>query len=102
MKIRPLRADVADSRRRFAQDGRIVTAAQAPVGTKDEQDTVIDALAWLQEGVSEVDGTGTEVGGQLGDLPRIGFGLAGTVHRLLEPRGGDQLHRPRDLADVAD
>src|SRR5262249_38132434 len=28
--------------------------------------------------------------------------LGGAVERLLEPGRGDQLHRPRDLADVAD
>ena len=50
----------------------------------------------------DVGGAGAEVGGQLGDLARVRLRLGGAVHRLLEARGGDQLHRPRDLADVAD
>ena len=47
-------------------------------------------------------GAGAQVGGQLGDLARVRLRLDGAVHRLLEARRGDQLHRPRDLADVAD
>ena len=43
-----------------------------------------------------------QVGDQLGDLAREGLGLGGPVERLAEPVGGDQLHRPRDLADVLD
>src|SRR4026209_2250093 len=43
-----------------------------------------------------------QVGGDLGDLARVRFGHRRAVHRLLESRSGDQLHRPRDLADVAD
>src|SRR6266566_1360553 len=45
---------------------------------------------------------GAEVGGEFRDLARVRLGLAGTVHRLLEARGCDQFHRPRDLADVLD
>ena len=44
--------------------------------------------------------------GQVGDQLRDAIGIGGrrrcSVHRLLEARGGDQLHRPRNLADVAD
>src|SRR5262249_17292618 len=43
-----------------------------------------------------------QVGGKLGDLAREGLGLGGTVEGLLVARGRDQLHGPRDLADVAD
>ena len=63
---------------------------------------VLDLLALLQQRMRDVRGAGAEVGGQLGDLARVRLGLGGAVEGLLEARRGDQLHRPRDLADVAD
>ena len=41
-----------------------------------------------------------QVGDQLGDLAGVRLRLGRAVERLLEPRGGDQLHRPGDLADI--
>ena len=43
-----------------------------------------------------------EVAHQFGDPPDVGFRRQRPVHRLFEPRGGDEFHRPRDLANVAD
>ncbi len=37
-----------------------------------------------------------------GDLAGVGFRLGRPVECLLEPRSGNEFHRPRDLADVAD
>ncbi len=39
---------------------------------------------------------------QLRDAVRVGRRRRCSIHRFLEPRIGDQLHRPRDLADVLD
>src|SRR6185369_12783071 len=45
---------------------------------------------------------GHQVFDQLGHSIRVGRGRRCPVHRFLEPRSRDQLHRPRDFADVAD
>src|SRR5947209_5263718 len=50
----------------------------------------------------DVPGVGAEIGRKLGDLARIGLRLGRPIKRFLEARSRDQLHRPRDLADVLD
>jgi len=55
-----------------------------------------------QERVRHLAGVLAQVGGQLGDLAGEGVRLGRPVECLLESRRGDQLHGPRDLADVAD
>src|SRR5438552_11956611 len=52
--------------------------------------------------MSHVGRAGAQVGRQLRDLARVGLRLYRPVEGLLEPGRGDQLHGPRDLADVAD
>src|ERR1019366_5220922 len=86
----------------FAQDRAVVAAAQAAIGAEDQQNAVLDLGAFLEQRVLDVAGIGAEIGRQLRDLACVGVGLNGAVHRLLEARGGDQLHRPRDLADIPD
>jgi len=55
---------------------------------------------FFQEGMRDIGGVRTQVGRQLGDLARVGVRLDRPVERFLEPSGGDEFHRPRDLADV--
>ena len=43
-----------------------------------------------------------QIADQFGDPLGIGRGGQCPIHRPLEPRSGDQLHRPRYLADVFD
>ena len=43
-----------------------------------------------------------QIGDQLDDLARERLGLGRAIERLAKPVGGDQLHRPGDLADVLD
>ena len=81
---------------------RVVPAAQAAVGAKYEQDGVLDLGVRGQQRVLDLAGVGAQVGGQLGDLAGVRLRLHGPVEGLAELGGGDQLHRPRDLADVAD
>ena len=42
-----------------------------------------------------------QVGHQLRDPAGVGRGGRGAIHRLFEPRGGDQFHRSRNLLDIA-
>src|SRR5579871_1158881 len=51
--------------------------------------------------MGHVGGRSAQVGGELTDFAGVGFRLHGPVERLLEPGCRDQLHGPRDLADVA-
>src|SRR5262249_54384246 len=95
-----VRARLPDALDGGPQDRRVVAAAQAAVGGEHQQHGMLDRLAVLQKRVLEFPRVGAEVGGQLGDLARVRLGLAGAVHRLAEARRRDQLHRPRDLADV--
>ena len=82
------------------EDAGVVAAGQAAVGAEHEHAGGLDLGARFEQRMLDVAGGGAEVGGQLGDLAGVGLGFGGAVHRLLEARGGDQLHRPRDLADV--
>ena len=51
--------------------------------------------------IDQLDGRRAQVVGQVGDLARVGIRLDRPVESFLEPGRGDQLHRPRNLADVA-
>ena len=95
-------AQLANSGVGFAQDGGVVAAAQAAVGTDHQEQRGFHSLVGLQQRMMDIAGTGTQVGGQLGDLPGVGLGLDGAVHGFAKARGGDQLHGPRNLADVTD
>ena len=57
-------------------------------------------IAALEQRMCDRLGRLAQVGDQLGDLPGVRLGLGGPIERLLELGGGDQLHRPGDLADV--
>ena len=95
-------ARTADAAIGLAENTGVVAATQAAVGAQHQEHAVLDLLALLQQRMRDVAGGGAEVGGQFGDLARVGLGLGGAVHRPLEARRGNQFHRPRDLADVAD
>ena len=91
----------------IAGDGRpqhvaVVTAGQPAVARQDQEQRALDRIAPDQERMGELVGGLAQVGDQLGDLARVGLGLGRPVQRLAEPVGGDQLHRPGDLADVVD
>ena len=57
--------------------------------------------AVLQQRMLDLQAAVGQIRHQLRDPLRIGRGRRGAVHGLLEARIGDQFHRPRDLADVA-
>ena len=59
------------------------------------------ASRWLEQWVADFQAALAEVLHQLGDARGISRRSTGSVHCLLEPRGRDQLHRPRDLADIS-
>src|SRR5262249_55300317 len=87
---------------RLAKDGGVVSRAQPAIGAEDEKDGVILTLAPLHERVPDFARGSAQVGRKLADLAGERLRLRRPVHRLLKARRGDQLHRPRDLADVAD
>ena len=61
-----------------------------------------DRLAGFQERVRDFQATVGQVAHQGRDPLRIGRRRNRPIHRLFEPGARNQLHRPRDLADVAD
>src|SRR5947209_8335188 len=95
-------ANLAKSAIGLAQNTGIVAAAQAAVRAKHQQYAVLDLLVLFQERVLEVDRVGAEVGRQLRDLARVPLRLQGALEGPLESGGGNQLHGPRDLADILD
>ena len=80
----------------------VVAAGQSAIARQDQEQRPRDRIAPHQQAVRDLLGRLAQVGDQLGDLARVSLGLGGAVQRLAEPVGGDQLHRPRDLADVLD
>ena len=83
-------------------DVAVVAAAQSAIGGEHQQHGLLGLLAALQQRMADFQAAVGQVGHQLRDPLGVGRGRVGPIHRLLEARRGDQLHRPRDLADVAD
>ena len=81
----------------------VVAAAQPAIGGQSTSSVARSGLAavsssgWLTSRPAA-----GQVGHQLRDPLGVGRGRRRAVHGLFESRRGDQLHRPRDLADVAD
>ncbi len=85
-----------------ADHAGVVAAAQPAVGGQHQQRRPAGFGARFQERVAHFQSLPGEVTHQRADPARVGRGGRGPVHGPLESGRGDQLHRPRDLADVAD
>ena len=88
--------------RRQAQHSAVVAAAQSAVGAQHEEARVARLLPLLEQGMVDFQPASGEVGNELGNAIRIGGRGQRTIHRPAERSRGNQFHRPRDLADVAD
>ena len=69
---------------------------------EDQENGPAGGFAGLEQRVLNLQAAVRQIGHELSDALRIGRGRMRPIHRLLEARRGDQLHRPRNLADVAD
>ncbi len=86
---------------RHAQHIRIVAAAQATHAGEHYHCRFIDAFRLLHQRVFDVAHGPRQVRDKFSQLFSVRLCGGGTGERRLKARRGDELHRPRDLADVA-
>ncbi len=87
---------------RLTKNPAVVPAAQTAIGREDQQRDVLRHFRLLEQRVAERQVRLRQVRDDLIDLLGIRGRFRSAVHGLLESRRGDEFHRPRDLADVAD
>jgi hypothetical protein len=80
----------------------VVAAAQPAIARQNQQRRTLRLGTLVQQRVADFQPAVGQIADQAGDAAGVGRGGRGPVHRLFEARGGNQLHGPRDLADVAD
>src|SRR3954447_2972917 len=90
-----------DLLRSAADDVRAQRAGEAAIAREQHHEPCA-ALALLKKRMLVSAEHGREIGQDLVDLVRIRPRLKRRVLRSLQFRGSDELHRPRDLLDVAD
>ena len=83
------------------QHTRVVAAAQTTIGGQYEQNAFLFFRPAFQKWMRELQVRATKVTHDLGNFPSVRRGFRSAIHRFLKTTGGDQLHRARDLADVA-
>ena len=83
------------------QHARVIAAGQAAVAGDHHQRRARYVLMGLEQRVVHRAGGARQVGDQLRQLLGVRLGRHGAFERGLKTGRGDELHRPRDLADVA-
>ena len=83
------------------QNRHILPAAKPSVARDDHQGRAFDVLVGFHEWVADIRGGARQIGDEFRELLGVGFGGGRPVQGGLEARRGDELHGPRDLADVA-
>ena len=80
---------------------RVVAAAQTAMTGQPNKRRPCRGRLGLHQGMLSTISDAGEISHQLRETLRIRLGRYRSVERSLEARRGDQLHRPRNLADVA-
>ena len=80
----------------------VVSAAQAAIGGQHQQDRTLGFLAPFKQRMADFQAAIGQIGHELRDALGVGRGGMARSIAFLKRRSGDQLHRPRNLADVAD
>ncbi len=84
-----------------SQDAGVVTAAQSAIAGEDQHASRFGMVALLQQRMLDLGSGCSQAVDDLRQPIGVGSHGRGAIHRLLVTRRGNQFHRPRDLADVA-